>query len=165
MKRLLAGFVFVLGVHAVLFAQENAEQIEAVPVFQMRLVVEKNTPKAEPFLQKGTGEEIWLASEIVLEDSDIVSIKKDRDRRTRQPIILINFSDAGAVKLFDFTAAHIGDSAALIINGELVVVAKIVDTIPGGKLQVTGNFTNEEVTAIVSLFNDHKKRLLIDIFK
>jgi hypothetical protein len=49
----------------------------------------------------------------------------------------LSFSAIAAERLRTFTAAHLMESATMVVDGKALTVQKIRDTITGGKLQIT----------------------------
>ncbi len=143
-----------LSVGCGLYGDENA-------AFQVRLVVGEDTPGATVYTLKRhgyndrphpNGDTYRLGAAVFLDETDIDEVNGDRQPQTGQWRILIDFNAAGAVKLREFTGTHIGEKAAILINGELVMVAVIQEEVAGGKLQVAGDFDREEVRDFASWF-------------
>lgn len=59
-----------------------------------------------------------------------------------------------AVQLWaDITANNIGSAIAMVLDGSVIYTPVINDTITGGKCQVTGRFSGDEIRYIVSIVN------------
>lgn len=73
--------------------------------------------------------------------------------QTSQPLVSLEFNDEGA-KLFEtITKANIGKPLAIFIDDQLISAPVVQDVISGGKAQITGNFTDQEVKNLVSNLN------------
>lgn len=49
----------------------------------------------------------------------------------------------------DWTTDHVGEQAAIVIDGEVLVAPTIQSPIPGGDIQVSGNFTKDDVSDLL----------------
>lgn len=59
-----------------------------------------------------------------------------------------------AVQLWaDITGSNIGHAIAMVLDGSVIYTPVITDTITGGKCQVTGRFSGDEIRYIVSIVN------------
>lgn len=65
------------------------------------------------------------------------------------PAVAVTMSSAGATKLSELTNAHIDDLLAIVLD-EQVIFAAIIRSRIGEKLQITGNFTAQEVSSLVT---------------
>lgn len=76
----------------------------------------------------------------ILTERDVVSTKVT-EWEGRISVVL-ELTSEGAVIMDDFTSKHIGQLVAVIVDGELISVPKIVST-AGGKAWITGAPTRE----------------------
>jgi protein-export membrane protein SecD len=60
------------------------------------------------------------------------------------PQVLITFNDAGAKLFEEITAANIGQTLAIFLDGQPISTPVIQEAIPGGTAVITGNFTAVE---------------------
>ena len=60
----------------------------------------------------------------------------------------ILLTEDGALKLARLTKSHIGEYVAVILDGRVDSVPKIMDEITGGRAIIDGNFTEEEAGSI-----------------
>lgn len=67
-------------------------------------------------------------------------------------VLHISLPDEGAAALAEVTEQSLGQPLALKINGETVSSPVVQEPILGGKLQVTGAFSREEVAAMAQGF-------------
>lgn len=67
------------------------------------------------------------------------------------PAVNFRFNPTGARKFGDYTAAHIGEPFAIVLDEEVISAPSIRSHIPGGSGIITGNFTVEESTELAVL--------------
>jgi hypothetical protein len=59
-----------------------------------------------------------------------------------QPVVEFDLTPAGTAKLSAFTASHIGDKMALIVDGRVVIVPNIAQSIKSSRIDISGGFRN-----------------------
>lgn len=74
------------------------------------------------------------------------------DGGTGQPAIQFKLAEDRAAALADITGQSIGEPLPLMIDGEIVTAPIVQERIEGGEIVVSGNFTLEEVEAIIVRF-------------
>ncbi len=81
-------------------------------------------------------------SKLIVSTDQFVALRLKRSPETQtepdnRKILLLDFHDDQAKKLYEFTANHIMQKVAIVIGTEGVSVHKIRTAITGGKLQIT----------------------------
>jgi preprotein translocase subunit SecD len=66
-----------------------------------------------------------------------------------RPAIGFEITESDAAAFTELTANHIGDLLAIVVEGQVISVAKINGILPGGG-QIYGNFTPEYVEDLVA---------------
>ena len=87
-------------------------------------------------------EALLVPKDAVLTGDMLEDARIDFDRRNR-PIITFQWNNEATVIFREFTAAHIGDRLAAIIDGK-VITAPVIQSKIGRNGQITGDFTREE---------------------
>ena len=64
--------------------------------------------------------------------------------------IEITFSDEGRKKFAEVTREKIGQRLAIVIDGQLYSAPTIRTEIPGGKAEISGNFSKEEANVLAA---------------
>jgi preprotein translocase subunit SecD len=90
---------------------------------------------------------LWISPEVALTNVDIARAYADRtvDGKLCVGIML---TEEGALKLARLTKSHIGELLAIMLDGRVDSVPKIMDEITGGRARILGNFTEEEAGSI-----------------
>jgi preprotein translocase subunit SecD len=71
----------------------------------------------------------------------------------------IKLSPDSARTFEEFTAAHVGDTLDVMIDGKIVMSPKLIDPIRSGALQISGAFDRAEWTKIVARLKSGQSRL------
>jgi len=66
-----------------------------------------------------------------------------------KPAVSIEFTDEGAIKFRDITAQNVGKPLAILLDGRVVSAPNINEAIAGGKAQISGQFTIQEMKELV----------------
>ncbi|HYQ62685.1 SecDF P1 head subdomain-containing protein [Actinophytocola sp.] len=94
-----------------------------------------------------TGESLTLADPIMtverLDGADISS-----DNGTWALVLHLNAKDTRTFA--DWTTAHTGERLAIVIDGKVVVAPTVQAAITGGDVQVSGNYTRDDVEALLN---------------
>ena len=78
----------------------------------------------------------------VLTGADLKSASAQTDQ-LGQYVVSISFTDEGAKLFADYTAAHVGDILAIVLDKKVISSPAISEPITEGNGQITGNFTLE----------------------
>ena len=70
-----------------------------------------------------------------------------------RPVVSTEFDTTGTRKFAKLTTEHVGERFAIVLDGEVISSPVINEPIPGGRGQISGNFTFEEVQKLVSFLN------------
>jgi preprotein translocase subunit SecD len=134
-------------------AAETATKTPAL--FEIRQVFEKaaeDTVTME-LSHKNHKETLYIAKTPLLDTSAIRSVSLGRDPLSGEPLIDVAFSNAGAQKFAEITAANIGKRLAILLEGKVQTAPVIATSIPGGRAQINGNFTKDEAGELVRRIN------------
>ncbi len=72
---------------------------------------------------------------------------------TNQPQVDIEFNSEGATLFQNLTAKNVGKPIAIFLDGQLIEMPVVQETITGGKAEITGNFTVQTAQTLVERFN------------
>jgi preprotein translocase subunit SecD len=86
-------------------------------------------------------------------NADIESFKTDYDEQGQPNGFGFNFRHEKVQLWADITGNNIGSAIAMVLDGSVIYTPMIHDKITGGKCQVTGRFSAEEIRYIVSIVN------------
>ena len=86
----------------------------------------------------------------VVSGEDLTDAQPSFDQNGR-PAVSFRFNPTGARKFGDYTAQHIGQPFAIVLDNEVISAPVIQDHIAGGSGIITGNFTIEDSTELAVL--------------
>ena len=91
-------------------------------------------------------EEIKAAGDIILDGSDIQGADAGvyTEYGMNQYVVSLTLNDSGRVKFADATSKHVGESIAIVYDGEIVSAPVVQQALTDGKAQISGSFTWEE---------------------
>lgn len=137
----------------VLFLTFLVGAAQAENLVELRYVLAKQIHGA--LAAKFGSDDLWLSPTVVVADSDIKSSSVSRDE---QGFVIALTLKKSASKRFDTLAAtHVGERLAIMVRGKVVSTPVVREKHFGGKIQIVGNFTEEEAVAIASALNEPGK--------
>ena len=89
----------------------------------------------------------WISPEAVLTNHEVARAWPDRTADGR-PCVGILLTEDGALKLARLTKSHISENLAVILDGRVDSVRKIMDAITDRRAQILGNFSEGEAGSI-----------------
>ena len=125
--------------------------------FEVHAVADHPGPRTRAYLGVTTGAdgkaETALLVEPALLDGAAVQFASLNYSPEGTPIILLNLTTAGKKKFEQVTQDRIGQQLGFVIGGQLYALPRIVETIHGGKIAITGSFTRREAANLVERLN------------
>ena len=91
-----------------------------------------------------------VVDEAVVGGDDLTDVQPSFDQNGR-PAVSFRFNPTGARKFGDYTAAHIGEPFAIVLDDQVISAPTIQSHIAGGSGIITGSFTVEESTNLAVL--------------
>ena len=85
---------------------------------------------------------LWISPEIALSNRDIAHAYVDHTSEGK-PCVGIILTEDGSLKLARLTKSHIGENLAIILDGRVTSVPRIMAEITGGRAIINGEFTEE----------------------
>jgi preprotein translocase subunit SecD len=122
------------------------EPVELDPPARLEIRLAQYEPQAgfTPTTVEGSQDTIYLSSDVVLSNDHIREATYVLNH-LGSPAIEILFTDEGTAILSEFTAAHIEQNAAIVMDGRVVTAPVIKGRIGEGRAVITGSFTEAEV--------------------
>lgn len=130
--------------------------------FEVRLVLDKATDDSEQLtvLQQSTvpkqaePERLHVQKKALLARADLKSADVHKSKVNGAPEIQIAFSEQGTKRFAEVTRKHVGERLAIVIDGKVYSAPVVRTEIPGGKAVISGSFSQEEATQLVSRLNE-----------
>lgn len=131
-------------------AKDDSPAVGAVSLvvpIEMRPVVEQGTStSAAPAgdeLPDPDGALLTLAAPMmVVEELDGAEVTTDETARW---VLNLDLTDSDAKTFGDWTADHVNERLAMVIDGEIIIAPTIQGAITGGDVQISGDYTQTEI--------------------
>jgi preprotein translocase subunit SecD len=83
----------------------------------------------------------YLLAPSIISGDQIQNATSGFDQHSGAYVVDLQFKSAAANTWADFTAAHVGTQTAFTLDSQVVSAPQIREAIPGGRTQITGDFT------------------------
>lgn len=97
------------------------------------------------------GDEVYLLDSSIISGEGIANATSGLDQQRGEYVVDVEFkSDAGDLWA-DFTAANVGTQTAFVLDSQVVSAPQIQEAIPGGRTQITGQFTADSARELANV--------------
>ncbi len=125
--------------------------------FEVRAVADRPGPYTRPYLgvtagNDGKAESTLLVDPPLLDSSAVRFVSLDYDPEDR-PVIMINLTEAGKKRFEQLTKDMVGKQLGLLIAGQLYALPRILETVHGGKIAISGSFSARQAANLVERLN------------
>ena len=120
------------------------------PVLEMRLVLEGPSADAQQMklqqkINNTTAEEtLYVQRKVLFDQTGVKSASVTKDPVAGHPLIEVRLTDQGRERFAEVTRQNINRRLAIIIDGRLYSAPRIMQEIPGGVAQISGDFSEDE---------------------
>ena len=97
------------------------------------------------------GELVYRLDKSIISGEEIDSASSGFDQQSSQNVVDLRFKGPAATTWADFTASHVGTQTAFTLDSKVVSAPEIREAIPGGRTQITGNFTATEAKELANV--------------
>jgi preprotein translocase subunit SecD len=91
------------------------------------------------------GKQVYLLDKSIISGEQIENATSGLDQQRGEYVVDVEFKSDASKIWADFTAANVGTQTAFVLDSKVVSAPEIQEAIPGGRTQITGQFT--EATA------------------
>ena len=125
-----------------------------VPI-ELRPVVEQGTSTGPSTSAVPDGDELPDPSGELLTLAEPMMVVEElagaevKTNETAQWVLNLDLTDEDAKTFGDWTADHVNERLAMVIDGEIVIAPTIQGAITDGEVQITGNYTQTEIRALL----------------
>jgi preprotein translocase subunit SecD len=85
--------------------------------------------------------QVYLLDKSIISGDQIADASSGFNQQSGQNVVELRFKGPAASVWADYTAAHVGTQTAFTLDSQVVSAPEIQEAIPGGRTQITGNFT------------------------
>jgi preprotein translocase subunit SecD len=97
------------------------------------------------------GSTVYLLNKSIMSGEEIQNATSGLDQQQGQYVVDVEFKSGGAKTWADFTAANVGTQTAFTLDSRVVSAPEIREAIPGGRTQITGNFTADSARELANV--------------
>ncbi|MHC9296343.1 preprotein translocase subunit SecD [Mycobacterium sp. LTG2003] len=97
------------------------------------------------------GRTVYLLDNSVLGGDQIRHAESNRDSASGEYVVDVEFDEPAGRDWAEFTAANVGTQTAFTLDTKVVSAPEIMEAIPGGRTQITGNFDADSAREVASL--------------
>ena len=130
------------------FWSRGSATLQAAVRFEVRLAEDRPGPGLREVRIGSPGRVIYLHQEIVVTNTDIAKSRVVQGDGPSRFNIDVQFNAAGARKMREATASHVGRPVAILIDGN-VVMTPVLRAPIGASAMISGDYTKAEAERIV----------------
>ena len=135
---------------------EQAIQILAMQVQATRCgeddVLAGNDDPNLPLVTCSTdGQQVYLLDSSIISGEQIANATSGLDQQRGENVVDVEFKSEGSKIWADFTAANVGVQTAFVLDSQVVSAPQIREAIPGGRTQITGQFTADSARELANV--------------
>jgi preprotein translocase subunit SecD len=95
--------------------------------------------------------QVYLLAPSIIDGEQIANASSGLDQQQGQYVVDVEFKPQGADIWADFTAKNVGTQTAFVLDSEVVSAPEIREAIPGGRTQITGQFTDSSARELANV--------------
>ena len=95
--------------------------------------------------------QVYLLDKSIISGEQIKNATSGLDQQRGQYVVDVEFKDDASKVWADFTAANVGTQTAFVLDSQVVSAPEIQEAIPGGRTQITGQFTNDSARELANV--------------
>ena len=97
------------------------------------------------------GKQVYLLDKSIISGEQIENATSGLDQQQGQYVVDLQFKGDASKIWADFTAANVGTQTAFVLDSKVVSAPEIQEAIPGGRTQITGQFTQESARELANV--------------
>jgi protein-export membrane protein SecD len=130
---------------------------EVVPADRLTLELAVNEDRSplgtKAYQQKDGGSYMLLKEREIVTGADLKKASEGLHPQGNYPVVNFTYNARGARKFCDFTAEHVGEPFAVLLDGEIITAPNINGAICGGSGFIEGSFTMDSARELSLLLN------------
>ncbi len=95
--------------------------------------------------------QVYLLDKSIISGEEIDSASSGFNQQSAQNVVELKFKGPAATTWADYTASHVGTQTAFVLDSQVVSAPEIQEAIPGGRTQITGNFTTSQARDLANV--------------
>jgi preprotein translocase subunit SecD len=94
---------------------------------------------------------VYLLNKSIISGEQIENATSGLDQQRGEYVVDVTFKGDAANTWADFTAANVGTQTAFVLDSQVVSAPQIQEAIPGGRTQITGQFTADSARQLANV--------------
>lgn len=94
---------------------------------------------------------VYLLDKSIMSGEEIKTAGSGLDQQRGDYVVDVEFKSGGSKIWADFTAANVGTQTAFTLDSQVVSAPEIQEAIPGGRTQITGQFTDSSARELANV--------------
>lgn len=94
---------------------------------------------------------VYLLDKSIMSGEEIATAGSGLDQQRGDYVVDVEFKSTGSQIWADFTAANVGTQTAFTLDSQVVSAPEIQEAIPGGRTQITGQFTESSARELANV--------------
>src|SRR5262249_49453419 len=95
--------------------------------------------------------QVYLLDKSIINGEQIKDASSGLDQQRGEYVVDLEFKTDGSKIWADFTAANVGPQTAFVLDSQVVSAPAIQEAIPGGRTQITGQFTADSARELANV--------------
>jgi preprotein translocase subunit SecD len=95
--------------------------------------------------------QVYLMDKSIMSGEQIKDASSGLDQQRGEYVVDVEFKSEGSKIWADFTAANVGTQTAFVLDSQVVSAPEIQEAIPGGRTQITGQFTADTARELANV--------------
>ena len=116
-----------------------------------KLVTDETNEFGVDSLKSETGKTLTVSRKIIVSGDNLVDAQPRLDTQSNEPSVSFTLDRLGAKKFGRATTENVGKRIAIVLDNLVISSPSVREPIPGGKGNITGNFTFQEATDLALL--------------
>lgn len=104
-----------------------------------------------PLITCGEDGNVYLLDKSIITGEQIEDATSGLDQQRGEYVVDVQFKSDASKTWADFTAANVGTQTAFVLDSKVVSAPEIQEAIPGGRTQITGQFTQETAEELANV--------------
>lgn len=94
---------------------------------------------------------VYLLDKSIMSGEEIKTAGSGLDQQRGDYVVDVEFKSSGSKIWADYTASHVGTQTAFTLDSQVVSAPEIQEAIPGGRTQITGQFTEASARELANV--------------
>ncbi len=128
-----------------------AMQVQATRCGEEDVLAGNDDPNLPLVTCSADGQQVFLLDKSLISGEEIENATSGLDQQRGEHVVDLEFKSDATKVWAEFTAANVGIQTAFVLDSQVVSAPQIVEPIPGGRTQITGQFTADSARELANV--------------